>query len=292
MALLAPHLTIENRDALLARATHKSKREIEELVAEIAPRPDVPERVQRLPDQAERQPPIRRTEDQGRFLGSSVWRGDETPAGRAISSTETGLTQLRPDGESADRASVVATVVATARPSKTAPLAPGRYLVQFTASAELRDKLERLRALLRSELPEADLTAVIEQAVTEKLERIEARRFDATKAPRSARPTGAPPRSRHVPAALRRAVRERDGDRCGFIEAGGRRCSERHGLEYHHRHPFGMGGGHTVANVGLLCRTHNAWLAEQDYGKAGIERHKRATQTETTRAPAVDWPGS
>ena len=42
IAKLAPHLTRENRDALLRRATHRSKRQIEELIAEICPRPDVP----------------------------------------------------------------------------------------------------------------------------------------------------------------------------------------------------------------------------------------------------------
>jgi hypothetical protein len=53
------------------------------------------------------------------------------------------------------------------------PLAPSRYKVQFTASAQLKDKLERLQALLRSEVPDGDLAAVIEKAVTEKLERLE-----------------------------------------------------------------------------------------------------------------------
>ena len=42
IAKLAPHLTPENRDALLSRATHRSKRQILELIAEICPRPDVP----------------------------------------------------------------------------------------------------------------------------------------------------------------------------------------------------------------------------------------------------------
>src|SRR4249920_2437588 len=37
IAKLAPHLTCENRDSLLERAVHRSKREIEELVAELAP---------------------------------------------------------------------------------------------------------------------------------------------------------------------------------------------------------------------------------------------------------------
>src|SRR5262249_50065463 len=42
IAKLVPHLTLENRAAVLARAAHLSKREIEALIAELAPKPDVP----------------------------------------------------------------------------------------------------------------------------------------------------------------------------------------------------------------------------------------------------------
>ena len=49
MALLVPLLTPENRDAVLERATHKSKRQIERLVAELAPKPDVPSVMRKLP---------------------------------------------------------------------------------------------------------------------------------------------------------------------------------------------------------------------------------------------------
>ena len=44
------------------------------------------------------------------------------------------------------------------------PLSPGRYRIQFTASTELRDKLERLTALMRSSVPDGDLGAIIESA--------------------------------------------------------------------------------------------------------------------------------
>ncbi len=57
IAKLAPHLTRENRDRLLARAIHKSKREIEELVAELAPKPDVPALVRKLPQPRAEQSP-------------------------------------------------------------------------------------------------------------------------------------------------------------------------------------------------------------------------------------------
>ena len=54
IAVLAPHLTDENCDELLVRATHKTKDAIKELLAEIAPKPpklDVPPTVRKLPKQ-------------------------------------------------------------------------------------------------------------------------------------------------------------------------------------------------------------------------------------------------
>src|SRR5262245_62126629 len=52
ISCLAPHLTPENLDAVLPRALHKSKRDILCLVAELAPRPDVPSSMRKLPDRA------------------------------------------------------------------------------------------------------------------------------------------------------------------------------------------------------------------------------------------------
>src|SRR2546422_11335446 len=47
--LLGRHLTLENHQAVLARAGRRSRQEIEALVAELAPRPDVPTSARRLP---------------------------------------------------------------------------------------------------------------------------------------------------------------------------------------------------------------------------------------------------
>ena len=54
IAMLAPLLTRDNRDALLARATHRSKRQIQELVAELSPRPDAPSVMRKLPQKRRR----------------------------------------------------------------------------------------------------------------------------------------------------------------------------------------------------------------------------------------------
>ena len=49
IGLLAPHLTAENHQQVLAAARHKSKREVEEIVASLRPQPPVPASVRRLP---------------------------------------------------------------------------------------------------------------------------------------------------------------------------------------------------------------------------------------------------
>jgi len=163
------------------------------------------------------------------------------------------------------------------RPAGIEPLAPARYKVQFTASAELHDKLERLRALMRPSVPDGDLGAIVEQAVTEKLQRLETRRFARTPAPRKTlSQSETSPTTRRIPAAVKRAVYERDGGRCRYEDEQGRRCTARQGLEFHHRHPFGRGGDHSVANVSLACRIHNGYLAEVDYGRKTMARHRRS----------------
>ena len=266
IAKLARHLTPQNRDLLLSRAVHRSKRQIEELVAELAPRPDVPGVLRKLPS--------RPTPSNQEAIPSNRQDAGVTvlPIPDAVASSPGASASSVASASSRHEDAVPHPV-----PAPTAcfqPLAPSRYKVHFTAGAELRDKLERLRALLRSEVPNGDLAAIIEQAVTEKLERLEARRFGRARSPRK-KPAriSADPSSRHIPASVRRAVHRRDGGRCCFVDAYGRRCSERHRLEYHHRHPFGLGGSNHPDNICLMCRTHNRYLAEVDYGTKTLARH-------------------
>jgi len=140
-------------------------------------------------------------------------------------------------------------------------------MVQFPASAELRNKLERLQGLMRSSVPDGDLAAIVDAAVTEKLERLEARRFGLAKAPREGvSDTDVAASSRHVPAAIRRAVHERDGGRCNYVDKQGRRCTAHTSLEFHHRRPFAVGGDHSPTNVSELCKAHHQHLAQIDFG--------------------------
>jgi hypothetical protein len=89
---------------------------------------------------------------------------------------------------------------------------------------------------------------------------------------------GATPRSRLVPAAVRRRVWERDGGQCAFVSASGHRCTERGRLEFHHVVPYAKGGDATVENIQLRCRCHNGYEAERDFGpwSATHAREERA----------------
>ncbi len=280
IAVLAPHLTAGNAQSLLARATHKTKRRIEELVADLAPRPDVAASIRRLP-----MPAI------GEISRESVPRmaaalGQESPGV---------VQQLAPPGNGEPCLLPPATGAVDSRPgTKPAhtertvvePLGDARYKVQFTAGAELRRKLERLQALM----PGVDLAAAVDVAVTEMLERIESKRFGKMRAPkaRARHANGEPPAgARYIPAAVRRAVFERDGHRCRFVDGDGTRCRERDRLEFHHRHPFGHGGGHDIGNIRLMCRTHNMLLAEADYGGKTLAKHRvsRASKPWREHAP-------
>jgi hypothetical protein len=91
------------------------------------------------------------------------------------------------------------------------------------------------------------------------------------------------PKSRHIPAAVRRAVYERDGARCTYVDERGERCQETHYLELHHRQPFGMQGAHSIANLTLYCGAHNALAAEVDFGRAHMTDRQQSSRHESRR---------
>ena len=66
------------------------------------------------------------------------------------------------------------------------------------------------------------------------------------------------PTGRVIPAAIKRAVWERDDGRCSYVDpATGRRCASRHLLQIDHIRPWARGGGFEPANLRLLCHAHH-----------------------------------
>jgi 5-methylcytosine-specific restriction endonuclease McrA len=194
--------------------------------------------------------------------------------------------------------------------SRMDPSSLGRYRVQFTATAELKAKLELARDLAAHRNPGLDLAPVIESAIDLLIEKLLKQRTGKTSRSK-ARPSTPPrtaadeattePRQASKPAqdsrqapeastrtshptparidrATRRMVVERDGLRCSYVDETGHRCEARAFLEYDHRTPAAMGGGSRATNIRILCRAHNQYAAELAYG-----REKVAAETERKR---------
>jgi hypothetical protein len=180
---LAPHLTEENVEALVAEASGKSKAEIELMLARRAPRPDVPGRLERIAEQMALVP--------------------EPPHAAA--------TPPAPEGARPAEGT-----------AKLAPLSPERFALQLTIGEATHGKLLRAQALLRHQVPSGDLAELLDRALDALLDRVEARKLGKAKAPRAASMTRANGRyvprevRRHVLArdGARCALVAEEGRRC------------------------------------------------------------------------------
>ena len=239
--LLAPRLTPANHRAVLDSARGKKKSEIEEIVARLAPRPDVATSLRRLPAlRLEPPAPADVTHPQA---GPPIAPSSPPPR------TEMALTIGPP---SVPRAAVT-------------PLSPDRYKLQLTIDGDTLEKLRLAKDMLSHAIPSGDDAAVLDRALTALLVDLARKKFADTANPR--RPRARNPRAREVPAAVKRAVWIRDLGRCAFIGTSGHRCNERRFVEFHHRDPYALGGEATVDNIELRCRRHNDYEGRLYFGE-------------------------
>ena len=243
--LLSPHLTEANYRDVLERARHKSKREIEVLVATLNPRPDVRSTVRKLPAPPAPKPAPAPPDDIAKIEASAAFA-------------------IRP------------TAPPQPRSAEVKPLAPERYKIQFTVGRETYEKFRNVQDLLRHSVPTGDPAAIFERGLDLLLTELERTKFAASARPRASR--AAAPTSRYIPAEVRRAVWQRDAGRCGFEGAQGR-CTETGFLEYHHVVPFAEGGETSASNLALRCRAHNQYEADLWFGvsQAPGVREERAS---------------
>src|SRR5688572_65326 len=248
--LLVPHLTSENFDELLAAAKHARKSAIEEFLSRRFPRMEA-------------------------LLAPKV--SSVRPAAPVV------VPQLAP--AQVEVTHVDATEAERVTPAEPPALAPALYDVRATIGQATHAKLEMARSLLRHSVPNGDFAAILDRALDALLAECEKAKCAATPRPRrKVRPSTS---KRHVPAEVKRAVWRRDGGRCTFVGAGGRRCGSRDFLEFDHVEPVARGGGATEDGVRILCRAHNALEAERAFGASFMvgKRRDAAKSRRETRAP-------
>ncbi|MFN2376483.1 MAG: hypothetical protein ABR538_08090 [Candidatus Binatia bacterium] len=272
--LLARHLTAENHERVLERARHKSSREVERLVAELAPRPDATSRISTMPrprtaQAAAADRPTAEQESMDRASSEEAPASGEPAVGAQIPRTPASRTAAKP-------------IVA---------LSPRRYKIEITVDEATHDRLRSLQDLLGRSATGRDPAAIISRAIDVLLVRTLARKAGCTDRPKPAAaaapatkpgsatepvsgtkpPATARQPTRGIPAAVRREVWQRDCGRCCYVDTRGRRCGATRNVEFHHRAPFALGGRHSPENIELRCAAHNQYQADLDFGRSFMD---------------------
>jgi hypothetical protein len=224
--LLAPHLTAANHGAVLESARGLSRPQVEEIVARLAPKPDVPTSIRKVAA------PKPHVVEAPLFAGAP-----ETPA-------------ADPPAPIASPAVQRAVVSA---------LSPDRYKLQLTIDGETLEQLRLAKDLLRHANPAGDDAAILKRALTVLVADLVKKKFAASDRPRVSGGSSSASGSRYIPAEVARAVFLRDFGRCAYVGKDGHRCNERAFVEFHHVRPYCEGGPPTVENLELRCRRHNQY---------------------------------
>jgi hypothetical protein len=233
--LLAPHLTAANHREVLESARGKRKAEVEEIVARLSPRPDVPPSIRKLPARRPEPPPVAP-------LLSSAPR--------------------LPQDESA---AALPALPLPVRPAAARPLSPDRYKYEVTIGGDTLERMRLAKDMLGHAIPSGDDAAILDRAFRALLEELARKKFADTPKPRLSRPSK--PGARDVPAKVQRAVWVRDLGRCKYVGPNGHRCNERRFVEFHHVDPYALGGEATVEKIELRCRRHNDYEGRLYFGK-------------------------
>ena len=304
--LLGPHLTPENHRGVLESARGMKRTEVEEIVARLAPFPEAPSFVRKLPAPRPALPPPEYRGPAGQVVpvastpAAPPASASAPPAGAPASSPAAGalspgfppagaplvgachpaggppttpLSTSLPTGSlpAADLpAPAYPTPYLHRQPSgEVTPLAPDRYKLQCTIDGSTLAKLRLAKDMLRHAIPSGDDAAILDRAFTALLADLARRKFAAAESPQP--PRAAVPGSRHVPAEVKRAVWVRDLGRCAFVGTDGRRCNESAFVEFHHVRPYAVGGEASVENIQLRCRRHNGYEARVYFDKGRVD---------------------
>jgi hypothetical protein len=141
----------------------------------------------------------------------------------------------------------------------------------FYSDNELDQEILRAQGLMRRTNPSGALDVIFKASLKFTSDHLEKLQFGMTKRPlKKARPIA----DGRVSASTRRAVFERDGHQCTFVESG-ERCPATELLEVDHIVPRAHGGSNHLDNLRVLCQQHNLLHAEQVFGRQYVKKRIR-----------------
>jgi 5-methylcytosine-specific restriction endonuclease McrA len=241
--LLAPVLTESNVEELLADCGGMTKREAEEYLVALRPKPVFAPSIRKTPSRPQEQ--------------AALPQATRPPA-----------TSPR--------------TVPRVSPSILEPARPELFNFRFAADRKFKEKFERLAEVLGVENPLQHMAEIMEQALDIALDKKDLKRKRARRLEREATRSGKTPKgksrpgeifaySRYIPSEVRERVHERANHQCEYRAPDGTRCRSRTGLEIEHQRPFSLYRSHDERHLRLFCRRHNRLSADKVFGAAFIQ---------------------
>jgi hypothetical protein len=244
----------ESCTEILEQAAGKTQQQVQQLVASLRPQPPPKDIIRKLPARAQKnaQHPSAEPTDQANSQAAA-------PPAAASEQAE-----LVPDRKSYPQATIK-------------PVSSDRHVVRIVVDTAFLEELEKVKQALSHKVPSGRPAEVLREciritlAVHDKKTRGSGRRRKTTR--RDPASGDEQTSTRHVPIAVEREVRDRDGGACAFIGKGGKRCGSRHQVQLHHVIPFALGGPTTASNLELRCGPHNRYQARLDFGAEHMARY-------------------
>jgi hypothetical protein len=268
---LAKVLTPENRDEVLPRFFHRSRREAAEVAAAIRPDEAPPRRdvVTVLPVPA-LAAAARPSAGATALEAAAQWEPLPLAPVNALPAAGSRVQLVEPAHANSLAAPAGHLGRPAPEPEAIEPLTAELRRLHVTVSRRFLEKLEAARAARSHARPGASAEEILDEALDLLLAREGKRRGEVEKPREQPRPTSSPD---HVPAHVKREVWERDGGRCQWVMSSGDICGEAHLLQLDHVVPRARGGPSTVGNLRLLCAGHNLLAARRVFGDAWMDRY-------------------
>ena len=202
VCLLRDHLTLQNHAELLREVSHKTKTEIEELLARRFPQANVPNRLRKLPSFEPR--------SEGHYL-----------------------LQLNASAALKQKLELARDLMSHANPSGDLAVVVERALDGLIEELQSRrfGQAQSVRAKGTGGAMPAELTSRLPSAV---------RASQVDESSLKTRGPGKLQRA-HLRNEVRRAIVARDGHRCSFVGKDGQRCEGRAFLQFHHQRAWALG---------------------------------------------------
>ena len=248
--LLASHVDDTNVDELVSACTGMSKRQADEYLVSIRPKPVFEPSIRKQPKQAR--------------LRSDPAPAKPLPVPEPALATPTSPPKSKPIVE---------------------PAQPDIFNFRFAADQSFKEKFERLAEVLGVENAQKHMAEILEQALDVALEKKDPKQKHERRQARERRLEVAkttpspdevslsePVTSRNVASDVRGRVLATAGYQCEYRARDATRCTSRTGLQVEHTRPFAIHHSHDEQYLRAYCPAHNRLAAERVFGRAFIHR--------------------